>query len=1070
MMDEENDNNSIPSIKLYSINKSSDNINNPIIEQLIEFGFNPLYSKRIFIYYHPQNVEDALDYLSFEDGIIQHHFVQDRSDPENNICYLCGEEANVHLKSAQINNNSFNIINSFNNNINNNSINNINNNIAHSINNNSNNNNINNFNLNPFHHSPNLHQSFLDINDTFDLLKKKKINIKSQSSIECPTCDELFHPNDINKLKNCGHSFCNDCWYNFLSIKIKENKISSIKCLDYECQEKPDDNFIFNLLNNDEALIEKYKKFKFELDILNDPNKKLCPFPNCDSYLEMKDEKNKYVKCLNNHEFCFLCLDKPHGELLCNKTMNNALKEYSKNNLIKKCPKCGIITEKYEGCNHITCSKCSYQWCWLCNGKYSEEHFNQGKCKGFQFFRPKDEEDIKLAFEGKIELRESQRQSDVGSFELSERNSFLEQSFGNPVLNGSNINIENNNRIPMNSFVIESVNMDDSQNNSNLTVNLRNNNIINNENNQINPYNPYMPNINQNNENYNQNMSLNINQNSNPYIIRISIQSINKNIEEDIDQDSVEVNNQNKNIYSNNNINPIIKENNIENINPFVKENSIENINPNVKENNNENINQNNNPINNQENDGVIQKNIIFINDKNININLEDNIKDNQEDDKSKEENNTIHNENKVENNNESNTIEIKDKNENENEMRKVEGNNENNIIGIKNNENNNSINNTEKSNIHINILNNKEIKLDNIFQNIEGEEKNENIDNKINDNNLSENKEIHNSISLKINEPSKNINEIDISGIQKIKNISYVNDNIGINNNINHNNIDIKNNINDKKDNNNISNSNENNKKIDNIKCSIDDTNINNSKNLENKNQNNNIHKSNKKIILDKGESMDSQDNFISKRNIHKPKKKFEKKNNETEVYNFDFPQKLLIIFIYIFFGHIFIPTNIFLKIKNSKCSLITFLIYEIPYFFIQFLFNIFMIFIYVFKFNLNSFIFEFYNNIKINYKNKYIIHDTTIYTYYIFLILFSGTYLGVFFILKKIVKANNNISYIIGFIFSFLIIPLHIIINPIILILITINSNFNSKKILIKIKELVNCLKDNNCQNNNK
>ena len=53
---------------------------------------------------------------------------------------------------------------------------------------------------------------------------------------------------------------------------------------------------------------------------------------------------------------------------------------------------------------------------------------------------------------------------------------------------------------------------------------------------------------------------------------------------------------------------------------------------------------------------------------------------------------------------------------------------------------------------------------------------------------------------------------------------------------------------------------------------------------------------------------------------------------------------------------------------------------------------------------------------------------------------------------------------------IFSFLIIPLHIIINPIILILFTINSNFNSKKILIKIKELVNCLKDNNNLNNNK
>ena len=92
---------------------------------------------------------------------------------------------------------------------------------------------------------------------------------------------------------------------------------------------------------------------------MNSPNKKLCPFPNCNSYLELKDKNNKYVKCLNNHEFCFSCLNKPHGEISCNIVINKSLKEYAKNVLIKKYPKCGIITEKFTGCNHITCSKCN---------------------------------------------------------------------------------------------------------------------------------------------------------------------------------------------------------------------------------------------------------------------------------------------------------------------------------------------------------------------------------------------------------------------------------------------------------------------------------------------------------------------------------------------------------------------------------------------------------------------------------------------------------------------------------------------------------------------------------------
>jgi hypothetical protein len=61
----------------------------------------------------------------------------------------------------------------------------------------------------------------------------------------------------------------------------------------------------------------------------------------------------------------------------------------------------------------MTCTKCKYQWCWLCNGKYTYEHYLEGKCKGYQFFRPKDENEIQLAFEGKIELNMSQRQQDI---------------------------------------------------------------------------------------------------------------------------------------------------------------------------------------------------------------------------------------------------------------------------------------------------------------------------------------------------------------------------------------------------------------------------------------------------------------------------------------------------------------------------------------------------------------------------------------------------------------------------------------------------------------------------------
>ena len=358
-------------------------INNPILDQLIEFGYNPLYSKRIIQYFHPRDIEEALDYLSINQGIIHHRFIKDRNI--NNIaCYICGEKKEIHLdyipENVSGNVNSSNI--SYDNNINNiedKKSNNIDIKIKNSIN--------------------------------LEEIKVDDIANISQQKI-CEICSESFLPTNDNTIKQCGHSYCNSCWYDFLSAQIQEGKLPSIKCLNYLCQEKLTDEFIINLLKNNIDLIEKYKKYKFELDILNNPNKKICPFPNCDSYLELKDPKIKDVSCSNNHTFCFLCLQKPHGKLSCKENFDTSMLEFAKNNFVKKCPKCGIITEKSSGCNHITCSKCRFQWCWLCNGEYTNEHYNTGKCKGFQFFKPNDENEIQLAFEGKIELRESQRQED----------------------------------------------------------------------------------------------------------------------------------------------------------------------------------------------------------------------------------------------------------------------------------------------------------------------------------------------------------------------------------------------------------------------------------------------------------------------------------------------------------------------------------------------------------------------------------------------------------------------------------------------------------------------------------
>ena len=164
---------------------------------------------------------------------------------------------------------------------------------------------------------------------------------------KCQVCEEEFIVAYKNKIKNCGHAFYEECWVYSLSIKIKENKIPTIACLNHKCQGKLDDEFIINLLDNNKDLIKLYKRYKLELLVKNDPNKKFCPYPNCDSYLELKDKNTKGAKCLNNYIYCFFCLKKPNGNLPCDKTaLDDSMAEFAKNNFMKRCPNCSIITEK----------------------------------------------------------------------------------------------------------------------------------------------------------------------------------------------------------------------------------------------------------------------------------------------------------------------------------------------------------------------------------------------------------------------------------------------------------------------------------------------------------------------------------------------------------------------------------------------------------------------------------------------------------------------------------------------------------------------------------------------------
>ena len=71
---------------------------------------------------------------------------------------------------------------------------------------------------------------------------------------------------------------------------------------------------------------------------------------------------------------CNKCGNYWHKDKTCLQAINEELGEFSNNNETKLCMNCKTIVTKNEGCPHITCSLCKYQWCWNCGEEYLPGH------------------------------------------------------------------------------------------------------------------------------------------------------------------------------------------------------------------------------------------------------------------------------------------------------------------------------------------------------------------------------------------------------------------------------------------------------------------------------------------------------------------------------------------------------------------------------------------------------------------------------------------------------------------------------------------------------------------------
>jgi hypothetical protein len=200
---------------------------------------------------------------------------------------------------------------------------------------------------------------------------------------ECSLCTEdhdySHFPTHITR--HCKHkvTICKTCISNWVKAKLDENNLQSIPCL--ECPATMEFDDIKRCARRRE--FNEYDK-KLNLAFLSaDPDFRWCVSPKCSSGQIHHEGLVPMFVChtcglrhCTTHSVPWhdgeTCAEYDYRKSGAKKRDEEKASEKKIKETTKKCPKCKSPIEKSYGCNHMTCRKCKYEFCWVCLAEYGK--------------------------------------------------------------------------------------------------------------------------------------------------------------------------------------------------------------------------------------------------------------------------------------------------------------------------------------------------------------------------------------------------------------------------------------------------------------------------------------------------------------------------------------------------------------------------------------------------------------------------------------------------------------------------------------------------------------------------
>jgi len=170
-------------------------------------------------------------------------------------------------------------------------------------------------------------------------------------------------------------TYCVTCVRTDAEIQIREARMSvegHLQCICRGCSARIGQDEVTKLFPENPELIGRYELFSANAKAASDPLSSWCPYPDCGVQVKLR-KKSRRARCGQCHRgFCTLC-SRPHNALLsCSLSADYQFQQWktSTKHGCRRCPSCKLYIEKDAGCNHMTCSRCRHQFCWVCGSEW----------------------------------------------------------------------------------------------------------------------------------------------------------------------------------------------------------------------------------------------------------------------------------------------------------------------------------------------------------------------------------------------------------------------------------------------------------------------------------------------------------------------------------------------------------------------------------------------------------------------------------------------------------------------------------------------------------------------------